>query len=716
MLSSSDEEEENASDTNSNDKMSDEGDKDKTYSDIFMPTKPKMGGVIQSRSNKFVVWTGGKPKEDWSDLDNSAAKEPLRSLQLRTLTDKKYSERISGSDDKFDKRTGDFSRLQDELVRHMEKHGMDTIAYLQDPKDSKVMLDIVIDHPKFTHVKVKESMEEQVDKYDKYDRNNDASARDYLLDSLEKDFRREFEDQSRDAKTFPKLFMVIVRIITDDSIEHWESVKSEMRALIPHKYPGHDITLLTKDFATKARCLSAAGLYEHTLTASLLKNILKAKWPETPKFALLTLNKNVQEAVEHIRFMDKSVADTYMGTNRLLYTHVTEEANNRYLVALKQGEWSAKSNLSDSKAPPASFGGHQAITDGWNGTPTRLDQASINALVQQLQARRGQTNGPSGGPMGFPRHNKGKEHNRAGKRGEHNKNNKSNKKKERYQPDRASHWKNQPPAPGASDERMMDGTKFYWCGKCKRWNTTHKTSEHVVGYNNKKKGKDNKRPTNRESRGANKANCLEIDPSAWQAELDFDWHDGGLLDSDDDDSFANLPALIPRTRQESIHCPPSCKLTEVVSDSDDDDLDSVYDDMTVLIDTYCTKDPNDCEGGFYTFQSPKTDNPIFVVVADGEGVEEALGKLPIDEALCLRLEDNSFRDFCFVFYDKGMSKKDTNSENQATDNQDKDDNESTSQEKESIDHGSAKAKREGMRYHRAAMIQHASTWQEPPLS
>ena len=153
---------------------------------------------------------------------------------------------------------------------------MDTIAYLPNPSEPTEMLHIVVDHPKFTNTKVRETMAIQMKKYDKYDLSNDASARDYLLDSLEKTFCRDVEDKSRDAKSFPELFMIIVRIITDDSIEHWEIIKREMRALVPHKYPGHDITLMTKEFATKARTLRAAGLYDHSLMASLSKNFYMA--------------------------------------------------------------------------------------------------------------------------------------------------------------------------------------------------------------------------------------------------------------------------------------------------------------------------------------------------------------------------------------------------------------------------------------------------------
>ena len=63
---------------------------------IFKPDEPTMGGLAQTKAEDFVAWTGGKPKHDWSGLDDKADKEPTRSLQVRTLTDKRYLDRITG--------------------------------------------------------------------------------------------------------------------------------------------------------------------------------------------------------------------------------------------------------------------------------------------------------------------------------------------------------------------------------------------------------------------------------------------------------------------------------------------------------------------------------------------------------------------------------------------------------------------------------------------
>ena len=554
--------------------------------DVFMPDRPRMGGLVQSSKDTYVPWTGGKPKPDWKGLDDKAKDHPVRSLQLRTFTDKRYLDRVTGPVEKFDKKKGDFSRLQDELVRHFMKHGMDTIMYLLDPLSKSSMLNIVTEHPRFTHTKVREAMKQQVSMYDKYDANNDAAAQDYLLDSLDKTFRREVEDQSRDVASFPELFMIIVRIITDDSIEHWEIVKSEMRSLDPHNYAGHDITALTTDFAAKARSLTAAGLYDHTLTASLLTNLLKAEWPPTPKFSLLLLNKSVQDSVDHIRFLDRAAADQYMTTNKLLYTHVIEEANSKYWVSVKRGEWSAKSTHRDSKAPPTSYGANNA-TVSKKGKQTKSIQA--NALVQQMNT--------PGNKKTYVRE-KGKNNNNK------NKNN-NNFTKRTSSSD--NNWRRIPPKEGEPEMRMVDGKPMYWCGKCTNWNPTHKTSEHIVGFK-----------SNKSSSKQHQANKLEMEPAAWAAYIEKNGFDDAntyeMVNKehswlfDHDDFEANCVC---------VKCPPN--MDDAKTDVDCSETDDEYDlcaynlvvNLTQTVDT-----EEEMDDGSSTSSSLFSSNTLNLVTPD----------------------------------------------------------------------------------------------------
>ena len=42
-------------------------------------------------------------------------------------------------------------------------------------------------------------------------------------------------------------------------------------------------------------------------------------------------------------------------------------------------------------------------------------------------------------------------------------------------------WRRTGPSEGASEVMTRNGSLYYWCGKCRLWNKTHKTAEHIKG-------------------------------------------------------------------------------------------------------------------------------------------------------------------------------------------------------------------------------------------
>ena len=353
--------------------------------DVFKPEAPIMGGLEQSRYNEWCAWTGGKPKRDWSGLDDQALQKPKCGLQVRSLQDKKYIYRVTGLEAKLSKsnKTTDITRFFDDVIQHLDKHGMDTISYVPDPLDPSGMRRILEDYPRYTTDKIRQLMAPQLQYYDKYDLANDDAARDFLLDSLEPTFRRELKDISKKVQSFPELVMILVRLITDDSPAHWETVKSELRSIIPQNYAGHDICALTNNFVNVAAPLEAAGYYDHTLTTALLRNVLKAAWPPQSQFRVLTLHEKVEDGVQHIRFMEKSAADEYMSANRLTYTLVCEKLAEEYLTCHKQATWEAAQNVTDSKAPPEQYGANNTSVQPTKKTPK--SRASLPSRKRHAQ-------------------------------------------------------------------------------------------------------------------------------------------------------------------------------------------------------------------------------------------------------------------------------------------------------------------------------------------
>jgi hypothetical protein len=67
------------------------------------PKKPTMGDFAQIGVDKWAVWTGGKPKLDWTGFETATADFETPN-QMRPIYDVKgYNHRKTGLSDKFNK-------------------------------------------------------------------------------------------------------------------------------------------------------------------------------------------------------------------------------------------------------------------------------------------------------------------------------------------------------------------------------------------------------------------------------------------------------------------------------------------------------------------------------------------------------------------------------------------------------------------------------------
>jgi hypothetical protein len=150
--------------------------------------KPKMGGLgrIDPDSSLSTAWTGGKPKRDWSDLDNivNALGNPIANtyhsiLQCRHTHHgsamKGQEARERGLEVKFG-RDGNLQKFQDLVMKHLVKHGMDLISYLPHPHVSTDMISVVNFHSRFDLAPAVVAFNSIKTEYDNYDLVNHGNA------------------------------------------------------------------------------------------------------------------------------------------------------------------------------------------------------------------------------------------------------------------------------------------------------------------------------------------------------------------------------------------------------------------------------------------------------------------------------------------------------------------------------------------------------------
>lgn len=115
----------------------------------FTPTTPTVGGVVQTSSNTFEAWTGGKPNLQRDGLDTTASTTLKHLSQLRPAGyngQKSQALRTEFSRSEITKNTK-ITKLKKEMHKDHVDLGLDTIEYL--PKDGD-MVSVILNSDSFT--------------------------------------------------------------------------------------------------------------------------------------------------------------------------------------------------------------------------------------------------------------------------------------------------------------------------------------------------------------------------------------------------------------------------------------------------------------------------------------------------------------------------------------------------------------------------------------
>ena len=125
---------------------------------------------------------------------------------------------------------------------------MDTIAYLPSTKDPQEMVSIVQYYSQYSLKMTGEHYKAAKAKCDHYDVNNDAAACDFLLDSLEPKLHDMVSKKLEDDDSFLVTWLQFIKSIQMTNIEHYESLKEQVKACHPSQFAGQNVTTLVSIF------------------------------------------------------------------------------------------------------------------------------------------------------------------------------------------------------------------------------------------------------------------------------------------------------------------------------------------------------------------------------------------------------------------------------------------------------------------------------------
>ena len=186
-----------------------------TNPDEFKPDTPTMGGIEQTGTDSWNVWTGGAPNHNWTGLlDGNPSHISPSQYRPTSVTSQAKSRayRIAGLEQKFS-RTGDFHQFQRRVKKHLVNHGMDTIAYIPDPSKTK-MINVIDKYALYSLREGVETANETMKvSFDKYDKANSNDAIDFLLNSIDDELEKRLSQSSFDEYSFAAYWFRLVHLV-----------------------------------------------------------------------------------------------------------------------------------------------------------------------------------------------------------------------------------------------------------------------------------------------------------------------------------------------------------------------------------------------------------------------------------------------------------------------------------------------------------------------
>ena len=187
-------------------------------------------------SNKWNIRLGGKPNSDWSGLQPNQVfrTTPFHYRRPEMTSDSKgYLIRSTGLTTKFSM-SDDVLQFQSSVWHHLISHGMDTIAYLQDPTDTSKVITVVENHARFTAdlKTTKVAADLLYSKFDKHDLSNDSAATAFLLDSLETKFATIVIRKVKEEDSFAMVWLKKIQFVVAPSLDCWDVIKERSKRLL----------------------------------------------------------------------------------------------------------------------------------------------------------------------------------------------------------------------------------------------------------------------------------------------------------------------------------------------------------------------------------------------------------------------------------------------------------------------------------------------------
>ena len=178
-------------------------------------------------------------------------------------------------------------------------------------------------------------------KFDHYNVNNDVAALDFLLDLLEPKLHDMVSKKLEDDDSFLVTWLQLIKSIQMTNIEHYKTLKEQVKACHQSQFPGQIITTLASTFRIYAHELDNAYAYDHNLTLMMLETFLLAGGDDNKDYRmdLRIKKKELKKELEIVCHMGYDEAKEHMTKQDLTYKSICEVAENAYSEQANCSKW-----------------------------------------------------------------------------------------------------------------------------------------------------------------------------------------------------------------------------------------------------------------------------------------------------------------------------------------------------------------------------------------
>ena len=467
--------------------------------------KPKMGGLIDTYYGK-EAWTGGKPKWDWSGLQDPSVVDLPLPTQMRSSSSKAaagHAKRTEGifTDENYKyKQGGDLDDLCERLRKHFEKHGLDTIAYRLKPNvATNEMVSVFTHYPEFTFAKMRKQNETICQEYDAYDTQNDNDALECFMNCLGEELRRRIRVKSKRDMKFSDIFMMFIDIERPQNAELYDSYEHKVLNMQASSYPGADIVAMAEYARENIVAMIRGNAWDSKNNIALTRILIEAGGKDNDEYShpMHQLLTKAREEVSQVSHLNNREKDHALSQKEVGWEDILGKAEELYRTMTVDGSvrWPPACNINDSRAPPRGYGANLTQYKFNNGKKDKKTHSkNKNNGQHKKQSFKKKTENPKNGSW-------------------------KNERPKKHQLERHVNG-----VPVYSQQR--DGRKYWWCEKCEHkgkkgfWTVSHHTNDHIDDFKFKK-AKNNKAKSHGQ---VNMGEGLAPQYNLWLAEVQFPKH------------------------------------------------------------------------------------------------------------------------------------------------------------------------------------------------